>query len=90
MSWEPERQTRFACLGCQDGGLRQCGDVTECEPELVTAGEIFLSRAACLRVLAGQNAVSLCLVRTNSVCQSSAPVTAFWHHAGDAGPGYFE
>lgn len=48
VSWKPELQARFCCLGCEDGGLHQYGDITECKPELMTAGEIFLSGEACL------------------------------------------
>lgn len=83
-SWKAELQAGFCCLSGEDSGLRQCGDVTDCR-QLTSAGEIFLPRKhVCECWRAGTR--RLCLVRANSVCQGSAPVTAFQHHAGDAGP----
>lgn len=91
VSWKPELQAQFCCLSA----VRVVVSISTVT--LLNANQssrllvrFFLSREACLWALAGQNSVSLCLVRTNSVCQSSAPVTAFQHHADDAGSGYFE
>lgn len=89
--WEPELQSYFRChsqlWGWWISSVLWCADG---KSQLSTVSEIFLSREAGLWVLAGQSSVSLCLVRMNSVCQSSALVTDFQYHADDAGPGCFE